>query len=136
MAMTAATCSPSRRDGYSGFGADTKYGIFPSVALGWNITREAFMSGIEFLTILKLRASYGLNGNQAVSSYQSLATLATRQYLNGTTIVPGYVPSRLGNEDLGWESTRSSNVGLDFGFFNNRIQGSVDIYSKQTYNPL
>ncbi len=126
----------ARRDGYSGFGVDTKYGVFPSVAVGWNIARESFMSGFEFLTNLKLRASYGLNGNQAVSSYQSLATLATRQYLSGSTIVPGYVPSRLGNEKLGWESTRSSNIGLDFGFLGNRIQGSVDVYDKQTYDLL
>lgn len=126
----------ARRDGYSGFGVDTKYGIFPSVAVGWNISREAFMSKFDFLTNLKLRASYGLNGNQAVSSYQSLATLATRQYLNGTTILPGYVPSRLGNEKLSWESTRSANAGLDFGFLDNRIQGSVDVYSRQTYDLL
>lgn len=126
----------ARRDGYSGFGVDTKYGVFPSVAVGWNIARESFMSGFDFLTNLKLRASYGLNGNQAVSSYQSLATLATRQYVSGSTIVPGYVPSRLGNEKLGWESTRSSNIGLDFGFLGNRIQGSVDVYNKQTYDLL
>ena len=126
----------ARRDGYSGFGSDTKYGIFPSVALGWNIAREAFMTGTNFVTLLKLRASYGLNGNQAVDSYQSLATLSTRQYLDGSTIIPGYIPSRLGNNDLGWESTRSSNVGLDFGFLGNRIQGSIDLYQKQTYDLL
>ncbi len=126
----------ARRDGYSGFGLDTKYGIFPSVALGWNIARESFMSSANFVTNLKLRVSYGLNGNQAVSSYQSLATLATRQYVSGTTIVPGYIPSRLGNERLGWESTRSFNAGLDFGFINNRIQGSIDVYSRNTFDLL
>ncbi len=126
----------TRRDGYSGFGAGTKYGTFPSVALGWNISREAFMSSLSAVTNLKLRASYGLNGNQAVSPYQSLATLTTRSYLSGTTVLPGYVPSRLANEQLGWESTRSVNLGLDFGLFGNRIQGSIDVYSKQTQDLL
>lgn len=126
----------TRRDGFSGFGVNSKYGIFPSVALGWNISKEDFMKNVKFVTNLKLRGSYGLNGNQAVSSYQSLATLATRQYLNGTTVLTGYVPSRLANEKLGWESTTSTTVGLDFGFFNNRIQGSLDIYSGQTQDLL
>lgn len=126
----------TRRDGFSGFGVNSKYGVFPSVALGWNISRESFMGNVKFVTNLKLRGSYGINGNQAVSSYQSLATLATRQYLNGTTVLTGYVPSRLANEKLGWESTKSMTVGLDFGFFNNRIQGSLDVYSGQTQDLL
>ena len=126
----------ARRDGYSGFGADTKYGVFPSVAVGWNVANEAFMKPFAFLNVLKLRASYGLNGNQAVSSYQSLATLATNSYLNGSTILPGYTPARLSNPNLGWESTRSANLGLDFGLFNNRLQGSVDVYNKQTSDLL
>jgi TonB-linked SusC/RagA family outer membrane protein len=126
----------TRRDGFSGFGVNSKYGIFPSVALGWNISRESFMRNAKFVTNLKLRGSYGLNGNQAVSSYQSLATLATRQYLSGTTVLTGYVPSRLANEKLGWESTTSLTVGLDFGLFNNRIQGSLDVYSGQTQDLL
>ena len=126
----------ARRDGYSGFGADTKYGVFPSVAVGWNIANEAFMKPVAAVNLLKLRASYGLNGNQAVSPYQSLATLGTNSYLNGSLILPGYTPSRLGNSGLGWESTRSGNVGLDFGLFNNRLQGSVDVYNKQTSDLL
>lgn len=126
----------TRRDGYSGFGTDRKFGTFPSLAVGWNIARERFMSGVSALTTLKLRASYGLNGNQAVSPYQSLATLTTRSYLSGTTVLPGYVPSRLANGQLGWESTKSTNIGLDFGLFGNRIQGSVDVYSKKTQDLL
>lgn len=126
----------TRRDGYSGFGADKKFGTFPSVAVGWNIARERFMNNLTALTTLKLRASYGLNGNQAVASYQSLATLSTRTYLSGTSVLPGYIPSRLANEQLGWESTTSTNVGLDFGLFGNRVQGSVDVYAKQTKDLL
>jgi hypothetical protein len=126
----------ARRDGYSGFGDDTKYGVFPSFALAWNIGNEAFATGQTYLNNLKLRASYGLNGNQAVSSYQSLATLSTRGYLNGTNLLTGYVPNRLANEQLGWESTKSLTFGLDFGFFNNRIQGSLDYYSSRTQDLL
>lgn len=127
----------ARRDGYSGFGQGRKYGTFPSVAVGWNISRENFMSGVTALTNLKLRASYGLNGNQAVSPYQSLATLTTRSYINSAgAVLPGYIPSRLANENLGWESTSSLNIGLDFGLLGNRIQGSVDAYWKQTQDLL
>ena len=126
----------ARRDGFSGFGVNTKYGIFPSVAMGWNIAKEPFMKGIKAINNLKLRASYGLNGNQAVSSYQSLATLATRQYLNGTTVLIGYTPSRLANEKLGWESKTTTSVGVDFGLFNDRIQGSIDAYSGKTQDLL
>ncbi len=126
----------TRRDGFSGFGTNSKYGIFPSVAFGWNLSKEAFMQNVKFISNLKLRGSYGVNGNQAVSSYQSLATLATRQYLNGTTVLTGYLPNKLANEKLGWESTTSRTIGLDFGFFNNRIQGSLDIYSGKTQDLL
>lgn len=126
----------ARRDGYSGFGADTKYGVFPSFALAWNIANEKFASGLTYLNTLKLRASYGLNGNQAVSSYQSLATLTTRGYLSGANLLTGYVPNRLANENLGWESTKSLTFGLDFGFLNNRIQGALDYYSSRTQDLL
>ena len=126
----------ARRDGYSGFGEDTKYGTFPSFAFAWNIGNEAFAANKKFLSNLKLRASYGLNGNQAVSSYQSLATLSTRGYLNGTNLLTGYVPNRLANEQLGWESTKSLTFALDFGFFNNRISGSLDHYASRTQDLL
>ncbi|AMR27542.1 SusC/RagA family TonB-linked outer membrane protein [Hymenobacter psoromatis] len=126
----------ARRDGFSGFGVDTKYGIFPSAAVGWNIANEDFMKAFSAVNLLKLRLSYGLNGNQAVNPYQSLATLGINSYLLGNTVLPGYTPSGLGNPKLGWESTRSANIGLDFGFFNNRLQGSVDIYQKNTSDLL
>ena len=125
-----------RRDGYSGFGADNKYGLFPSAALAWNIRRETFMQNVAFVNNLKLRASYGLNGNQAVSAYSSLAKLASFPYVSGSTILPGYIPSALANEKLGWESTKSFSLGLDFGLLQNRIQGSIDFYSANTSDLL
>ena len=96
----------ARRDGYSGFGANSKYGVFPSAALAWNISRESFMNNVDFISNLKLRVSYGVNGNQAVSSYSSLAKLSSFPYVSGTTVLPGYIPSSLANEELGWESTK------------------------------
>jgi TonB-linked SusC/RagA family outer membrane protein len=126
----------ARRDGYSGFGANTKFGLFPSAAVAWNIDRESFMSKLDFISNLKLRISYGINGNQAVSSYSSLAKLSSFPYVSGSTVLPGYVPSALANEELGWESTKSLTYGLDFGILNNRIQGSLDFYSAKTSDLL
>jgi TonB-linked SusC/RagA family outer membrane protein len=126
----------ARRDGYSAFGKGKKYGVFPVGALAWNVTQENFMKNINFLSNLKIRASYGLSGNQAVSSYVSLATLTSANYLDGTTVLPGYIPNKLSNEDLGWETTKSFSIGMDFGLFRNRIQGSLDIYSTKTKDLL
>lgn len=126
----------ARRDGYSAFGKGRKYGTFPSAAIAWNVTEEKFMQAQKILTNLKLRLSYGLNGNQAVSSYTSLATLASVNYLSGTTVLPGYIPNRLSNDKLGWESTKTLNIGLDFGILKNRISGTVDYYNSNTYDLL
>lgn len=126
----------ARRDGYSGFGANTKYGIFPSAALAWNVSDESFMKNVNFISNMKLRASYGINGNQAVSSYSSLATLSTAQYVSNGIVYPGYVPNRLANAKLGWESTNSLNLGIDFGILNNRVKGTIDYYSSQTHDLL
>jgi TonB-linked SusC/RagA family outer membrane protein len=121
-----------RRDGYSGFGSERKYGVFPSVALGWNISNEKFMRNIRGVTELKLRASYGQNGNQAVGPFRTLSTLRTESFVNGSTSAPGYVTSRLGNPNLGWETTTSTNIGLDFGFIKDRIRGSIDVFNANT----
>jgi TonB-linked SusC/RagA family outer membrane protein len=121
-----------RRDGYSGFGSETKYGIFPTIALGWNIFNEAFMKNIRQLNELKLRVSYGQNGNQAVGPYRTLSRMREEPYLNGTATAPGYVPSRLGNPNLGWETTTSFNVGLDYALLNNRIKGTLDYFNAHT----
>lgn len=125
-----------RRDGYSGFGAGKKYGFFPTAAVGWNISQERFMQQLAFVNNLKLRVSYGLNGNQAVSSYGSLATLAGAPYISGSTILPGYIPSKLANEELSWESKTTLSIGLDFSLFNNRVQGSIDYYNAHTKDLL
>lgn len=126
-----------RRDGFSGFGADTKYGLFPSAALGWNMINEPFMDGVkDLVSNLKLRVSYGSNGNQAVGDYETLAQLSSRPYVDGSTTAPGYIPSSLANPNLGWEITNTANVGIDFGLFNGRLSGSVDAYSSKTHDLL
>ncbi len=125
-----------RRDGFSGFGEDTKWGIFPSVALGWNISNENFFPLKNTFNTLKIRSSYGLNGNQAISPYSSLPKFTVASIMSGTAAQVGYKPMVLGVADLGWESARTFNIGLDFGLFKDRITGTVDWYSKNTFDLL
>ncbi|WP_345955781.1 TonB-dependent receptor [Mucilaginibacter sp. PAMB04168] len=125
-----------RRDGFSGFGANKKFSFFPSVALGWNISEEDFVKNINAISNLKLRLSYGSNGNQAVGTYRTLARLAERSYVNGSATAPGYIPTSLANPDLGWETTKSLNVGIDFGLFKGRLTGTIDAYTAKTRDLL
>lgn len=127
----------ARRDGYSAFGSNTsKYGLFPSVALGWNISNEKFLEDSEFVNSLKLRASYGLSGNQAIDPNVTSSTASTvRLPFNGVSTV-GVVANVLGNRDLTWESTLGTNVGVDFEFLDRRISGSIDVYSTNTEDLL
>lgn len=126
----------ARRDGFSAFGEGRKYGIFPSVALGWNLSKEDFMHNVSFVNDLKLRSSYGVNGNQSISPYNSLATLGPETWVSGSTVLSGYVPSRLANEKLGWESTKSFSIGIDFSLLNSRVQGTIDYYNAHTQDLL
>lgn len=125
-----------RRDGSSVFSSGKKYGVFPSAALGWNMHHEDFMSGFDFLTNLKWRLSYGVSGNEAVQVYRTFTTMEAVQTPMGGQTNIAMRTDRLGNSDLSWESKRSLNVGLDFGFFNNRINGTLDVYSSSNYDLL
>lgn len=126
-----------RRDGYSGFGSNNKWGIFPSVAVGWNIANEPFFSKAkEVMNIFKLRLSWGKNGNQAISAYQTISTLGSGDYLNGSSLAVGYVPETLGSNDLSWETTESLNAGLDFAFLKSRINGEINAYVNNTSDLL
>lgn len=124
-----------RRDGFSGFGRDKKYGVFPSAALAWKLSEESFFKK-GFVNSTKLRVSYGENGNQAVGPYDNLARLNDRSYLNGETTSPGFVPDQLANNELSWETTATFNAGVDFGFLKERIQLSLDVYQARTRNLL
>src|SRR5690606_29601534 len=125
-----------RNDGYSGFGAQTKWGFFPSLAVGWNISREDFFGWNDVINELKLRASIGLSGNQAISAYETISRLSSEDIVDGSTTLPGYVPSKLGQNDLGWETTKTLNLGIDFGILNNRIIGDVNFYKSNTFDLL
>jgi len=127
-----------RRDGYSAFGDDTKYGVFPSVALGWNIANESFMETVGMVDILKLRASYGVNGNEAISPYTTLPNLSSGyNYISPTgTVQYGYYPQKLANTVLGWETTESYNIGLDYTLLNGKVRGAIDAYTSRTYDLL
>jgi len=127
-----------RRDGFSAFGKDRKYGTFPSVSAGWTMTEESFMKGFKFLNNLKLRASYSENGNQAISPYASLASMAQSYYVfgDGSKTYNGLQNGGMGNDNLTWETTKSSNFGLDFAVLNNRLSGSLEYYIANTENLL
>ncbi|MNJ91553.1 Vitamin B12 transporter BtuB [compost metagenome] len=129
-----------RRDGSSIFGEDRRYGVFPSVALGWNINKEAFLQDVSWLSNLKLRASYGELGNEGALGYydhQALITTVNNWsggYVqgSGSTPWPGSASYSLLNRDLQWETLKSKNLGLDFGLFNNSLKGSINYYDNIT----
>lgn len=126
-----------RRDGYSAFGALTdKYGAFPSVALGWNIHKEAFMNNVSFVNLLKLRVSEGTTGNSAITPYGTLTTQTTTQYIYNNQTATALVAANLGNSGLKWESTTGTNLGIDFALFGNSISGTVEGYQTKTSNLL
>lgn len=125
-----------RRDGYSGFGANNKWGVFPSVALGWNLEKENFFPQQSVVDRLKIRASYGKNGNQAVNAYESISRLGENNMVSLTQTQPGYVPAKLGQDNLGWESTGTFNLGLDFSLFKGRILGDVNVFRTNTTDLL
>ncbi|MEL7118064.1 MAG: TonB-dependent receptor [Bacteroidota bacterium] len=123
-----------RRDASSVFGVNSKWGNFPAVSLGWNMHNEAFLEG-SIVSRLKFRVSYGLTGNEnfnvgddIVNNYPFLALLSTNNAITGGTISPGVSPLSLVNPLLQWEASEEFNPGIDFGFANNRIQGSLDYY--------
>ncbi|MFW6205681.1 MAG: SusC/RagA family TonB-linked outer membrane protein [Gemmatimonadota bacterium] len=124
-----------RRDGSSRFGPEEQWGIFPSAALAWRISNESFMEDLDVISDLKLRASWGVNGNQAFANYQQYSTYtlgeSTAQYLLGNTFVPTIRPSAA-DPGIKWEETTSLNFGIDFGILDNRFSGSVDYYFKET----
>ncbi len=126
-----------RRDGYSAFGEDRKFGVFPSCAVGWNIANEDFMQNLHRINVLKLRISYGVNGNEAISPYSTLPNLSSIYYIDvDENPLVGFYPNKLGDPTLGWETTKSLNIGLDFKLFNNRISGLIDAYSSHTSDLL
>ena len=130
-----------RADGSSRFAKGHKWGYFPSGGLAWRINQEDFLKDVNFLDNLKLRTSYGIVGNQEISSYQSMAQVDATScrytdYVFGGTLANGSRTSILAQPDLTWEKSRQFDLGLDFAFFKNRLSGSIDGYYKYTYDLL
>ncbi|WP_313581460.1 SusC/RagA family TonB-linked outer membrane protein [Chishuiella sp.] len=120
-----------RTDGSSLLSEGNKWEYFPSAAVAWKINNEEFLKGSSTVSELKLRASWGHTGNNIIEPYSTTNLLTEQLYYdyNGT-IANGWLPGKIANPNLTWEKTREFNLGLDFGFFRNRISGSIDVYDK------
>lgn len=125
-----------RADGSSKFAANNKWGYFPSASIGWRISEENFLKASDKISNLKLRVSHGVNGSQAISAYESLASYAVTNVPFGGNTYVGIISDQIANKDLKWETTEQFNVGIDFGMFNNRIGLVADYYVKNTKDLL
>lgn len=125
-----------RADGSSKFSKKNKWGLFPSVSAAWRLSEEDFIKRLGVFSDLKLRAGYGLAGNNRISSYASLSLLSSATYPSGETISPGYAPTGIPSEELQWESNKTLNVGIDMGFFNQRLTISPEFYLNKSSNLL
>lgn len=127
-----------RRDGSSKFGANNKWGTFPSVSAAWGISQESFMKDIKWINDLKLRVGYGITGNQSgLQPYKTLQLYGSNgQYYDNGSWLTAYKINQNANPDLKWESTAMLNAGLDFSLFNGRLGGTVEWYSKKTTDML
>lgn len=124
-----------RRDGSSRFGPNNHWATFPSVSVGWNVMNESFLeSQRTWLNNLKVRASWGKNGNENIGDFQyiALAVQGNNAIFGNGTVINGSKPNHLANPDIKWEESKQTDVGLDFGFLNNKITFSVDYYRKDT----
>lgn len=138
----------SRLDGSSKFGSNNQWALFPSGAVGWNLHNEGFMQDQEIFSEAKLRLSYGLTGNQGISPYQTLDRLGSNEYFLDGRFITAYGPgifrwddffkiwSGIANPDLKWETTEQVNLGLELGFFHNRLTLTTDVYHKRTRDLL
>ena len=125
-----------RVDGSSRFGANNKYGFFPSVAVGYRLENEKFISDLGFFDQLKIRASWGQTGNQEIGNFASLGTFSGGVAVIDNKLTATASPARLPNPNLKWEATEQTNIGLDFAFLRNRIRGSFDYFNKFTKDLL
>jgi TonB-linked SusC/RagA family outer membrane protein len=125
-----------RADGSSRFGADNRWGTFPSAALAWVLSREGFMQGVDFLDEAKLRFSLGYTGNNQIGDYPSLGVVNRADYLFNNVVAAGRQLSTLQNPELGWERSREVNIGLDAAMFGNRVSLVADVYQRKTEDLL
>lgn len=129
-----------RRDGSSVLSAGHKWDNFGSIALGWRIDQEEFMQDVDWVSQLKLRAGYGSSGSSAIGAYDTKGALQTLYYHWGSTSALGYLgsdasaktPNKMANQNVGWERTTQTNIGVDFAIFKSRISGTIDYYMNKT----
>ncbi|MDR1121866.1 MAG: TonB-dependent receptor [Dysgonamonadaceae bacterium] len=121
-----------RYDGSSRFGPNRKWGWFPSFSAGWKINEEAFLKDSDFLSLLKLRASWGMSGNDRIGNYDYMALLGNAKTSWNNVLVNGMAPSNIENPNLQWEATKTTDLGLDLSLFNNRVQATFDYYVNTT----
>ncbi|MGM8362483.1 SusC/RagA family TonB-linked outer membrane protein [Flavobacterium sp. ARAG 55.4] len=125
-----------RSDGSSRLAKGNKWVTYPAVSAGWTVSNESFMKNLSWVNLLKFRAGYGETSNQAVNPYATLGALSTRPYNFGNTNSTGVYVTELPNPNLGWEFSTTWNYGLDFGFFNNRLSGTIEYYRTNTKDIL
>jgi len=127
----------ARADGSSNFTEENRWGFFPSVSAGWVITNEDFLKESDVISFMKLRASFGENGNQNIGAFQYAATISNHSasYFFGddkNVIYTGSYPARVPNSDVTWETSQQENIGLDMNFFKSKLRLNVDLYQKDT----
>lgn len=126
-----------RADGSSAFGPNTRWGYFPSFSLGWRVSKEKFISDDSFISDLKLRAGWGIVGNDQIANYAYLGRVGSgANYPFGGSVQPGTFPASIENLDLKWEESEQTNVGIDISMFDNRINITADAYIKNTNDLL
>lgn len=117
-----------RRDGSSRFGANNRWGTFPSFSAGYRLSDEPFMQSAKFISDLKVRGSWGISGNNLISNYASQGLLGVSRYVSNGQILSGVVPTSLSNNDLTWEQSVQTDLGIDLALFNSRISLTADVY--------
>ena len=125
-----------RADGSSKFSDKHKWGYFPSISAAWRLSEEEFIKKLNLFSDLKIRIGYGLAGNNRINNYSSLDLLESVDYANDATLIPGYVPAGIPSENLKWESNATFNLGIDFGFLEQRITVSPEFYINNSSNLL
>ena len=125
-----------RRDGSSRFGANNRWGTFPSASVAWKFSEEEFMKNLKWISSAKLRVSYGVTGNNQIDNYGSIGLLSQNYYLYGSTNTAGLYTSTISNPDLKWEKTQQFDVGLNISFLKNRIYVEADYYHSTTKDML
>jgi TonB-linked SusC/RagA family outer membrane protein len=125
-----------RSDGSSRLAPGNKWFTYPAVSAGWTVSNESFMKKLSWVNLMKLRVGYGTTSNQAVAEYSTLGALGTRPYNFGSTNSTGVYVTQAPNPELGWEFSTTWNYGLDFGFLNNRLTGTVEYYNTLTTDVL